>query len=80
MLGSADLSDEAFVTQVESAELPAAAFRLWAIAVLSFVWLKPGFAQEQPASKEEIEEVKGALQGLSESAVDTVAMSMRSEK
>jgi hypothetical protein len=43
---------------------------LLAIAVLSFVCLKPIHAQEQAASKEDLEEVKGALQGISESAAE----------
>jgi len=43
---------------------------LLATAVFSLACLKPAFAQEQAASKEELEEVKGALQGLSESAAE----------
>jgi hypothetical protein len=43
---------------------------LLAAALLFFFCLKPAFAQEQAASKEELEEVKGALLGISESAAE----------
>ena len=43
---------------------------LLAIALFSFACLKPAIAQEQASSKEELEEVKGALQGVSESAAE----------
>ncbi len=43
---------------------------LLAIALSAFVWLKPACGQEKVASKEDLEEVKGALQGVSESAAE----------
>ena len=43
---------------------------LLAMALLSFFCLKPAFAQEQAASKADLQEVKEALQGVSESAAE----------